>query len=184
MIMKNRKELVIQWEALKPKLKSFIFYRLKDKDDTEDLLQEVFIKAYTRFDSLKDISKLSSWLFSITRNEINAYFNAKKKGLSVSDILIEESPPTSHLDICITPFIDALPKIYSDAIRLADMENVSQKELAQQLNISYSGAKSRVQRGRNKLKELITDCCAITHDVYGNIIDYVPKKGGYCAANY
>ncbi len=49
------------------------------------------------------------------------------------------------------------------------MSNLSQKELAKRLNISHSGAKSRVQRGREKLKQLILECCALKSDVYGNL---------------
>jgi DNA-directed RNA polymerase specialized sigma subunit, sigma24 homolog len=58
-----------------------------------------------------------------------------------------------------------------------EIKNVSQLELAQQLGISYSGLKSRVQRGRQMLKEKMTDLYHIQTDGYGNVIvceDRVP----------
>ena len=51
-----------------------------------------------------------------------------------------------------------------------DFEGMSQKEYADRLGISISGAKSRVQRAREKLKDLILKCCDYQFDKYGNVI--------------
>jgi len=72
-------------------------------------------------------------------------------------------------DCCIKPFIAQLPQKYQEALVKTEFENLSQKELASQLNISYSGAKSRVQRGKEKLKQLILTCCDFPSDNYGNL---------------
>jgi RNA polymerase sigma-70 factor (ECF subfamily) len=74
-------------------------------------------------------------------------------------------------DCCVKPFINKLPGEYKEALLLTEFQDISQKELAEKLNISYSGAKSRVQRGRAKLKEIILDCCAYQSDVYGNLME-------------
>jgi len=71
---------------------------------------------------------------------------------------------------CVKPFIEKLPEKYKSALIAAEINNVSQKELAKQLDISYSGAKSRVQRGREKLKNLLQECCNFEYDTYGNLI--------------
>jgi RNA polymerase sigma-70 factor (ECF subfamily) len=52
------------------------------------------------------------------------------------------------------------------------MEGLSQRELADKLGISYSGAKSRVQRGREKLKNMVLQCCEVATDKYGNVLGY------------
>lgn len=49
------------------------------------------------------------------------------------------------------------------------------KEVTEELNISVSGAKSRVQRGRKMIKETILKCCEVNTDKYGNIVDYKPN---------
>lgn len=64
------------------------------------------------------------------------------------------------------PIISTLPDKYREALMLSDIKGVSQKEIAEQLNISYSGAKSRVQRGREMLKATYEKCCDISTDVY------------------
>ncbi len=98
---------------------------------------------------------------------------------SYIDIEVEEFSDetlTSELTNYISLFINSLPEKYKQAIILADIENVSQKDIAKRLNISYSGAKSRVQRGRELLKSAYEECCTISADVYGDVIDYKPKR--------
>jgi len=84
---------------------------------------------------------------------------------------------TSELAECVVPFINKLPAIYKEALTLTEIKNYSQLELAEHLGISYSGAKSRVQRAKVILKELFEDCCNISYDKYGNIMDY---KSRHC----
>ena len=71
---------------------------------------------------------------------------------------------------------ELLPEKYRQAVYLTDIVGLSQKELAKSLGISYSGAKSRVQRGREKLKEIILQCCEVQADGYGNILGYHPRN--------
>ena len=73
-------------------------------------------------------------------------------------------------------FLNSLPEKYKQAIIMADIENIPQKEIAKRLNISYSCAKSRVQRGRELLKSSYNQCCEISTDIYGDVIDYKAKK--------
>ena len=60
--------------------------------------------------------------------------------------------------------------MYKESLILSDLEGLSQKELAAKLNISYTGAKSRVQRARQMLKASILKCCNYKFDKFGNII--------------
>ncbi|MEO1451622.1 MAG: sigma factor-like helix-turn-helix DNA-binding protein, partial [Bacteroidota bacterium] len=76
-------------------------------------------------------------------------------------------------------FLKQLPPKYQEALTATALEGVSQKELAEQLGISYSGAKSRVQRGKEKLKSLILACCKTETDRYGNLIE-IQKKACDC----
>jgi len=80
---------------------------------------------------------------------------------------------------CIRPFINNLDVKYKEALILSELENISQTELASRLNISYSGAKSRVQRGREKLKDQFLQCCHFEYDKYGNFFK-MEKKDCRC----
>ena len=174
-------ELLIKWEELNDQLKNYIFSKVKDWSDTRDLLQETFLKVYTKIGSLKNRDKLIPWIFTIARNEVNAFFRNKSKTLpSTEEEEVEIFNYNEHFRDCLMGFVDRLPEKYREALVLIELEGLSQKELAERLGISYSGAKSRVQRGREKLKELFTDCCDIEHDAYGNIIGYKKGSVSYC----
>ena len=77
---------------------------------------------------------------------------------------------------CLRPMIDDLPENYRQAIVLTEYEGLTQKEISQKLGLSLSGAKSRVQRAREKLKGTLLACCHFDFDRLGNILDYQPKE--------
>ncbi|HAH00091.1 MAG TPA: RNA polymerase subunit sigma-24, partial [Ktedonobacter sp.] len=60
---------------------------------------------------------------------------------------------------CIKTMVDSLPNDYREALYLTEYEGLTQRELADRLGLSFSGAKSRVQRAREKLKVMLLDCC-------------------------
>ncbi len=60
---------------------------------------------------------------------------------------------------------------------MAEVEGATQQEVADRLSLSLSGAKSRIQRARRMLKEILLACCHIELDIEGNVIDYGPAKG-------
>lgn len=76
---------------------------------------------------------------------------------------------------CVAAMVDALPSSYREALRLTEYQGLSQKALSERLGISFSGAKSRVQRARAKLKQQLLECCHFQFDHAGRIIDYQPR---------
>jgi RNA polymerase sigma-70 factor (ECF subfamily) len=87
---------------------------------------------------------------------------------------------TAELAQFITPFVDQLECSYRDAIRATDINGMSQKEFAEVNGLTYSAAKSRVQRARVQLRFLFDQCCKIDADKYGNIMDVAIEKKCSC----
>lgn len=163
------------WNNINARLTNFVFGKVKDSDLTKDIVQDVFLKVFSNVDTLRNKDKMVSWIYQIARNEIVSHFRKiRYNSLTKETELLEisEETLTSEVAECLRPLIHSLPEKYREALILADIEKIPQKELAQRLNISYSGAKSRVQRGREMLKLLMQECCTITTDVYGDILDY------------
>ena len=77
--------------------------------------------------------------------------------------------------------VAGLPEPYREALLLTEYEGLTQQQLAERVGISLSGAKSRVQRGREKLKQILLDCCHVELDRRGGIIDYQGQCD--CCAN-
>lgn len=166
------------WQQFNQELKRFIVSRIRDNDIANDILQEVFIKINENIHSLKDDKKLVQWIYQITRNVIIDHFR-KATQAETLDYFVEEeaSPKKAHINLscCVMPFINQLAPHDREVLLLTDIEKLGQKELAIYLGISYSGAKSRVQRAREKLKDLFEQCCSIEYDKYGTVIDYYKK---------
>jgi RNA polymerase sigma-70 factor, ECF subfamily len=177
-------EVTTIWTDFHKELKVFILNKTRNSADTDDILQEVFIKIIRNIDKVNQAENLRHYLYGIVRNAINDYFRNRKQIADNSEIaekITEEetqSLNTTIAECCIKPFINKLSENYRDALLITEFQNISQKELAEKLNISYSGAKSRVQRGKEKLKELILNCCSYQIDKYGNLIDTGDKNCG------
>ena len=162
------------WTKFGDKLLGFIKARVSNSENAEDILQDVFIKIHERSNQLKDESKLTSWVYQITRNTIIDFHRKKKLPLSdhvEKEIKVEfESKTNPQFVRCLMPFVQELPEKYREALEKTIYGDMSQKEYAKELNLSYSAVKSRVQRARQMVKELFVSCCAIKTDSYGNVI--------------
>ena len=172
-------------------LLGYIKSKVKSSEDAEDILQNVFIKISSNLDNLAEEVKLKNWIYTISRNAIIDYYriNANKKKVAVNeeisdDILEpEEDPdPTKGLDQCMSSMIGLLPDEYRDIIIESEIKGVKQKDLADKYGIAYPSMRSKVQRGRERLKQLFYNCCQIETDKLGNVIEARGKTdcGGPC----
>jgi RNA polymerase sigma-70 factor (ECF subfamily) len=181
------------WEEFHPRLKNFILKRIPDEQSAEDLLQEVFLKIHARIETLRDEEKLQSWIYQIARNAITDYYREQRTTLELPESLLLPEEPLVGDDVVkelipsIKAMVDSLPDEYRQALILTEYEGLTQRQLAEKLGLSYSGAKSRVQRAREKLKVMLLDCCHFEFDRLGKVIDYQPKCGQCscddCSAN-
>lgn len=170
------------WYDFHTQLKHFIRKRVPDEHSAEDILQDIFLKVHTHMETLRDQDRLQSWLYQVARNAITDYYRLHKDTSVTSDLpelpVLPEDPlddVVKELTPCIKTMIDRLPTDYRQALLLTEYQGLTQKELADRLGLSFSGAKSRVQRAREKLKQMLLDCCHFQFDLSGRIIDYQPK---------
>jgi len=171
------------WQAFHDELFNFINKRVKDKEVSKDILQDVFVKIHLKLKTLNSQDKLTSWVYQITRNSILDYYRKQKTTSALPTQLIEieeEKQLNAELLKCLKPMINQLSDHYKDAIVQTEIGLLSQKEYANKLGISYSGAKSRVQRARQQLHSLFSECCVISSDKYGNIMEHECKKACGC----
>lgn len=171
------------WDEFSIPLRAFINKCIDNNQDVEDILQIVFLKIHNNIENLNEVNKIHTWIFTIARNTIFDFYRANKHDLYIEsmseDIFSDDSEELSlnnEMAQCLKNMIQYLPEKYKQALIMTEFENITQKELAFKLNISVSGAKSRVQRARAMLKEMILNCCYIEQDHRGNIIDYKVKN--------
>jgi RNA polymerase sigma-70 factor (ECF subfamily) len=167
------------WDTFSAPLHRFILRSVPDRHSAEDILQDVFLKIHTRIDTLHQQERIAAWIYQIARNAIADYYRGQRPTSDLSDGLIApddmpEENVVRELLPCVAAMVDALPDAYREALRVTEYEELSQKQLSERLGISFSGAKSRVQRARAKLKQQLLDCCHFELDHAGRIIDYQP----------
>ena len=173
------------WSDYHNGLLSFIRRRVGAADLAEDILQDVFVKAHSRLDTLADADRIQSWLYQIARNTIIDYHRTRKNAEPLPDEMAERLEHNEHNDDkewrelgkCVLPMIETLPEGYREALLLSEIDGLPLKEVAERLNLSLPGAKSRVQRGRERLKRSFLNCCHLKFDSRGKPIDWWPKEG-------
>src|SRR5258707_5876698 len=167
------------WEAFHTPLQQFIRRRVSDEATAEDVLQDVFLKIHQHVETLKDVKKLESWIYQITRNAIIDSYRSSRPTTTLDAVevlgLPEELPDddvVSELLPCVRAMVRKLPELDRQALVLTEYQGLTQKEMAERLGLSFSGAKSRVQCAREKLKQQLLECCHFELDRRGHIIDY------------
>ena len=172
------------WQAYHDSLLSFIRHRVGDPDLAEDILQDVFVKIHCRLDTLQEADRVQSWLYQIARRTIIDHYRTHKTAEPLPDDLPREpdhgDEAWQQLEKCVRPMIELLPESYRTAVLLSEIHGLPLKEVATQLGLSLPGVKSRVQRGRVKLKETFLKCCQFEFDRRGMPVDWSPRNGYQC----
>lgn len=166
--------------SLRQAVYAFVFSRIKDHATADDLTQEILLRIHNSGSSLKNSEKLQAWVFRVARNVIADHF----RSIPPCDPLHEEVPdaPTAlpfavdnglpqELAVYIHSVVSELPEKYREAIFLTEFQGISQVEMARQLGISLTAAKSRTQRAREMVKQIIERCCRWETDAYGTVIE-------------
>jgi RNA polymerase sigma-70 factor (ECF subfamily) len=168
------------WSHLSSDLRRFIRRRVPDDHVVDDLLQETFVRVHHNVGTLQETDRLAAWVYRIARNVINDHH---RKATAATVALAEfdpadedESNPRRCGAACwLNELIGTMPEGYREAVQLAELDGLSQQEVAERLGLSLSGAKSRIQRGRGMLKQALDACCHFEFDRRGNMMDYEPR---------
>ena len=131
-------------------LYNFIKKRISEPKDVEDILHNALYKAQRNINTIKDNTKLSSWLFQIVRRAIIDFYRAKQIPVDLDDSVICNRPdpnPNQNKAIgnCLQDLIKQLPEKYRSALELTELKGISQVALSKQLvrHLRKFGALSR-----------------------------------------
>jgi RNA polymerase sigma-70 factor, ECF subfamily len=184
------------WRELRARLHVFIGRRVGNPEDAEDIVQDVFMRMQHNIDALSSADRLDAWAFRIARNAIADYYRSSNRrylnreaAAKVMDGLgangVGGEPPNdarAEMARCIAPMVRGLPDDYRRAIELTEMEGMTQAAAAERLGLSVPGAKSRVQRGRARLRAMLLRCCEIETDRRGRVVAFETRDGKGCAS--
>ncbi len=160
-------------QRYKNPLFNFVFRFLGDRDSTADVVQETFIKVYKNKDSYKTFAKFSTWIYTIAGNLAKTELQRRKRKNQVSINSYGDDEETMELpdggplpdrlvdsgikNKMIQDALLKLPEVYREMVVLRDIQEFSYEEIAEMMDISIGTVKSRINRGRSQLQELLRD---------------------------
>jgi RNA polymerase sigma-70 factor (ECF subfamily) len=174
------------WRELEAKLRPFVARRVRSQVDVDDVLQDVFLRMQRGLAGLRDEERFGPWVYQIARSAIVDHQRVAAK-FRVVDADGREEPLLEDDDACavgeelagyLAPFVATLPSPYREALTLVELEGLTQSQAAVMLGVSLSGMKSRVQRGRARLRKALEDCCDVALDARGRVVGFEPRPDG------
>jgi len=181
------------WREVLAQVRAFVRRRITDPSRAEDLVGEILLRIHQNLDSVDDRERLVKWVFRVARNAIIDEYRRAGRGREqpVPELAAgaveepesgadDESGVLEELAGCLRPLLDGLPVEQRRAVELIDLDGVPQSRAARDEGVSLSGMKSRVQRGRRRLAELLGQCCSLTLDARGMPMEYVASPSCDC----
>lgn len=188
--MTNAEDTRSAYDEFEGRLRPFIARRVPAAD-VDDVVQDVFLRVQRSLPDLKKEQSFAPWLFQVARSAIAESHRQRQRqpalveddaALDVEAAPVEATPTALEAELAsyLVPLIARLPSPYREALTMIELEGMTQQTAANALGISVSGMKSRVQRGREKLRALLEACCRVAFDARGTVIECVPKQPGTC----
>lgn len=154
------------YKEYQPKLRTLVSKKIKDKDYTDDLVQEILLKVYKNLDSYNPQYQLSTWIYTIAFNTLKNYYKSLRDNLTYAAEIYDNE----HTELLDNPegimiaaeteakFIKSLTALGENFVQmymLKEVEGLSVKEIAAKHSIPEGTVKSRLKRARDYIKKEI-----------------------------
>ncbi len=178
-----------QLETHRPAIRGYVQSIVGDAAGADDLTQEIFLRAHTRRETLRDDSRLLSWLYRIATNVCRDNFRRQKshgkpgpKEIAPYDAVEQDHPVAAagprldqaleqdEMSSCVQSYLAGLPDPYKAVILLHDMEDMTNPQIAKMLGVSLPTVKIRLHRARGKLRDTLARACSFSSDDRGVLV--------------
>ncbi len=173
----------VAWQEVEKKLRAYVRRRV-DGAHADDVLSEILLRLVRSQEKMEGARNPMAWIYRVAANAIADHHrktaierrmleSVRKEvsGDNAHEGTINESE-SAALARCLIPMMKDLPAPYDEALFLTEIEGLSQVAAAEKLGLSVSGMKSRVQRGRQKLKAALLRCCHVELNRRGDVLGY------------
>lgn len=179
----------INWHEAIKRLTGWVRPRIPEPADADELVQEILARLVVHGNQLQTAGNPLGWLHRIATNAIIDYYRRPKRTVVLPEGLATETVGPAagargELAGCIRPLVMHLDPISREALLVTDLGGKSQVEAAREAGVSLSTMKSRIQRGRRKLRQALLHCCHVELDRRRGIAGFSPKQteGGHPGA--
>jgi RNA polymerase sigma-70 factor (ECF subfamily) len=169
------------WKEWYQPLYRWMLSKVRNSVLAEELVQETFVRVHKGLSNLQERERLSGWLFQIARHVVADHFRELQREQKTEAVATEwyenldegennDDWLTEGLSLYLRELLKELPEPYQRPLEMVELEGMTQVQMANALGLNYSAARSRVQRGREKLKAMVAACCDVAFDRYGKPI--------------
>lgn len=147
------------YEQYRLKVLSYIRGKVNSYQDAEDLCEDVFVKVFNKLDTYNQSkSALSTWIYNISKNTVIDYYRVHKNEYELLDnydyLTSEEESDVSQEDLdYLKNALEKLPEELRDVIVLHYYNDLSLKEVAEKMNMSYGIVKLRHKKALSLLQD-------------------------------
>lgn len=177
------------WQALVSTLRPFIARRVDAPADVDDVLQETLLRLHRGVGALHDDDRFGPWMYRVARNAVADHRRARTRhpvahceAPEVPEVPDEARAFACEIDQHMAALVMMLPEPSQTAVRLTELEGRSQAEVARLLGVPMSTVKSRVQRGRQRLRAMVEALCVVTVDAGGRLVQCEHRTDVACCA--
>lgn len=153
---------IIQYTIYYNRYKKQVFYyilrMLSDRMLAEDLTQDVFLKLFEHFNSIRDKSRIKFWIYTTARNQVYQHIRKKKRAQPAeldesfpAPENVEEDYSEKEMKTIVRDTLELLPEDQKDVFVLKEYSGLSYQEIAELLAIDTSLVKSRLYKARQKM---------------------------------
>ena len=165
------------WATTTRRLRAFVAHRVPEAD-ADDITQDILLRILRSGRTADAVEATPAWLYTVARNAVIDHYRTRRT-LQPLPVDLDEhleghgpSQPSEALQEaarCLRPAVAVLEEPYRSAIIRVDLDGITQVAAAAEAGISVPGMKSRVQRGRRMLAEVLSTWCRVYLDEHGQI---------------
>jgi len=149
----------MEFEKILNEYKNYLFKMIysyiQNREDSEDILQEVFLKLYVNLSKIKEPEKLKYYLIKLCRSKIYDFLRKKKRQNLLHQKAQQMQSSKSSDSGEVLEKLNFLPKKLRDVLILKDIQNLSYKEISKVLNMKVGTVQTCVFKARNILRRLL-----------------------------
>lgn len=135
-------------------IERYVYFRVSNKEDAKDILQETYLTAFQKFNCLNDEKRFKSWIIKIAKNKCNDYYRKQRPDLVSNydlDLCASKSGINERFEMI--EIINSLKDNEREILNLYYFAGYSQSDISKMLNIPIGTVKSRLHSARNNFKK-------------------------------
>jgi RNA polymerase sigma-70 factor (ECF subfamily) len=170
----------VLWFEFRERLRAFVARRIANPADVDDIVQWVFLQMHRSLAEIRSRERIHAWLYRTARRAVADYYRSgtRRREVTAGDALDldaltpgsgqdQEHDGRSEVASCLAPVMERLSPADREAIVLTELQGLRLADAAAVAGVTLSGMKSRVQRARCRLREMVLDCCHVALDARG-----------------